>query len=476
MTGSDAGEATVTQLGWTGIARIGVVQAALGSLVVLMTSTLNRVMVVELALPASLPAALVGWHYAVQLSRPKFGHGADRAGSRTPWIVGGVATLGVGATAAAVATELMQRSPLLGIALAVLAFFVIGLGVGAGGTNLLALLACRTPAARKAAAAAIVWIMMISGFILTTVVVGRLIEPFSFDRLIQVVAGVGCVATLASALALRGLDPREASPLEAAADGARSAKPPFAVALREVWSEPRTRRFTIFVAVSMLGYSMQDLILEPFAGLVYDYSPGRSTALSGVQNGGVLLGMITTAVVGTMVGRSRALFMRRLCVGGCVGSAVALVGLVAGALAAPAWPLAPTVFALGLANGIFAVSAIGSMMTLASDGEPGREGTRMGVWGAAQAIAFGVGGAVGAVAVDGVGLVLEAPASAFAVVFALEASVFLVASRLAAGIELVDVEAVRLPAMPAPFELAIDGPATPVASGAAVSAAPIARG
>ncbi|MCA3659868.1 MAG: PucC family protein, partial [Methylobacterium sp.] len=64
-------------LGWLGIFRLGLVQTALGAIVVLTTSTINRVMVVELALPAMLPGLLVGLHYAVQVLRPRWGHGAD---------------------------------------------------------------------------------------------------------------------------------------------------------------------------------------------------------------------------------------------------------------------------------------------------------------------------------------------------------------------------------------------------------------
>ena len=60
-------------LGWLGIVRLGLVQTALGAIVVLTTSTLNRVMVVELALPAILPGALVAMHYAVQILRPRLG-------------------------------------------------------------------------------------------------------------------------------------------------------------------------------------------------------------------------------------------------------------------------------------------------------------------------------------------------------------------------------------------------------------------
>ena len=74
--------ASLRPLGWPGIIRLGMVQAALGSVVVLVISTLNRVMVVEYARPAVLPGALVALHYAVQLSRPRFGYGSDRGGRR----------------------------------------------------------------------------------------------------------------------------------------------------------------------------------------------------------------------------------------------------------------------------------------------------------------------------------------------------------------------------------------------------------
>ena len=70
-------------LSWFSILRLGLVQMALGAVVVLTTSTLNRLMVVELALPAALPGALVALHYGVQISRPRWGYAADSAGRRT---------------------------------------------------------------------------------------------------------------------------------------------------------------------------------------------------------------------------------------------------------------------------------------------------------------------------------------------------------------------------------------------------------
>ena len=90
-------------LGWLGIVRLGLVQTALGAIVVLTTSTMNRVMVVELALPAMLPGALVAMHYAVQLLRPRLGYGSDVGGQRTPWIIGGMALLALGGISASMA-------------------------------------------------------------------------------------------------------------------------------------------------------------------------------------------------------------------------------------------------------------------------------------------------------------------------------------------------------------------------------------
>ncbi|MBL8672011.1 MAG: PucC family protein, partial [Alphaproteobacteria bacterium] len=130
-------------LGWPGIIRLGLVQTALGAIVVLTTSTLNRVMVVELALPAMLPGALVALHYAVQVSRPRMGHGSDLGGRRTPWILGGMAVLAIGGIGASLATALMASDRAAGVALAILSFALIVGGVGASGTNLLVLLATR---------------------------------------------------------------------------------------------------------------------------------------------------------------------------------------------------------------------------------------------------------------------------------------------------------------------------------------------
>jgi BCD family chlorophyll transporter-like MFS transporter len=120
-------------LGWPGIIRLGLVQTALGAIVVLMTSTINRVMVVELALPAIVPGLLVASHYAIQILRPAWGYGADVGGRRTPWIIGGLATLAIGGVGAALGTALTATNPVAGLALAGLAFLLVGVGAARRG-------------------------------------------------------------------------------------------------------------------------------------------------------------------------------------------------------------------------------------------------------------------------------------------------------------------------------------------------------
>lgn len=416
-------------LGWIGIARLGLVQAALGSIVVMTTSTLNRIMVVELALPAILPGLLVAMHYCVQVLRPRMGHGSDVGGRRTPWIVGGMAVLGLGGFGAAVATAWMGSNPPAGIALAVLAFLLVGIGVSASGTSLLVLLAKRVEPSRRAAAATIVWLMMIAGFAVTAVVAGRLLDPYSPARMIGVSGGISFLAFCLTLIVLRNVEAR--FPL-ASGTGPRptlARKPSFREALLHTWNDSQARRFTIFVFVSMLAFSAQDLILEPFAGLVFGFTPGQSTSLSGIQHAGVLVGMLLVAFRGSRLG-----FLRLWMCGGCVASAIALLALTISGLAGPGAPLRTCVFALGVANGTFSIAAIGCMMNLAGAGKDSREGIRMGLWGAAQAVAFGLGGFLGTAASDVARHFVETAGAAYATVFAGEAILFLVAGWFAIGI------------------------------------------
>jgi MFS transporter, BCD family, chlorophyll transporter len=424
---------TPGQLGWLGIVRLGLVQTAVGAIVVLTTSTLNRVMVVEIGLPAVVPGFLIGLHYAVQVFRPRLGFCSDVGGHRTPWIVGGMAVLAAGGVLAALATALMSPRPFAGILIAVLAFLLIGVGVGACGTTTLVLLARGTNERRRPAAATVVWVMMIAGFIITAGIAGHLLDPFSPTRLVIIASGVSLAALLLTVFAVWNIEGPASSPV-ASEPSTHVAKPSFGCALREVWGEAQSRSFAMFIFISMIAYSAQDLILEPFAGVTFGFTPGETTGLSGLQNSGVLVGMVSVALLGSAIGGRRFGSMKMWTVFGCLASALALFALTFAGFVGPAWPLRPCVFVLGVANGIYAVAAIGSMMGLVDKGGRAREGIRMGLWGAAQAIAFGLGGILGTLASDVARLLLASPGLAYAAVFAGEALLFTVSAMLASRI------------------------------------------
>jgi BCD family chlorophyll transporter-like MFS transporter len=414
-------------IGWFSIVRLGTVQAAIGAIVMLATSLLNRVMVVEYSIAAAVPAGLVAWHYGIQLTRPIWGHNSDRSAHRTSWILGGMGILALGTLLSVDATIMMASKGIFPVVLAIVGFSMIGLGVGMSGTALLALLASRVSVERKPAAAAISWTMMVAGIVVAAGVSGSYLDPFTESRLAIVASLVVLVAFCAAALALRGLE-RNSQPV---ATDAPLIDQPLAEVIRNIWTDGSARRFTYFVFISMLAYSMQDLILEPFAGFVFKMSPGESTKLAGVQHSGILLGMLISGAGGSILARRFGQNARLWIILGCFSSAIMLVGLSFAAVVGPAWPLKANVFALGVANGVFAVAAVGAMLQLATDGRTSGEGARMGVWGAAQAIAFGTGGLLGAVIVDQLRARIGQDGVAFQTVFAIEAAMFVIAALIA---------------------------------------------
>ncbi len=407
-------------LSWLQIVRMGLVQMALGAIVVLTTSTLNRLMVVELALPAVLPGLLVALHYGIQITRPQWGYRSDTGGHRTRWIIGGMAILALGGLSAAYGVVLLETSFALGMAVSVAAYAAIGIGVGASGTSLLALLATATAPHRRPAAATITWLMMIFGIAVTAGVSGQFLDPYTASRLMAVVAVVTGGAFVVTCLAVWGIERSVIARPE-------TESAPFIEGLREVWAEPKARTFTIFVFLSMTAYFMQELILEPYSGLVFNFTPGQSTTLSGAQNGGVFLGMVVVGIAGTAL---RLGSLKSWVIAGCLGSAASLGLITTLGMVGPTAPLLPAVVLMGFFNGMFAVAAIGSMMALAGDGRGAREGTRMGLWGAAQAMAAGFGGLAGAGLADLLRTQMT-DAAAFGSVFVFEAALYVAAAYMA---------------------------------------------
>ncbi len=413
-------------LGWFGIIRLGLVQMSLGGIIVLATSPFNRVVVKELGLPATLFGLLIGLHYAAEMLRPRWGHGSDKGGQRTPWIVGGMAVLAISVIAAAASIALMSTNTVLGISGAVLSYIGIGVGAGAAGTSLIVLIAKLTSPARKPNAAALVWTMMIAGTAISAITYGALIDPFSMHRMIVVSSAISAFCFASSVIAIWGIERGAASSQTESEKRATS----FLEAVRDVWSEPQARRMTVFIFVSMLAFSAQEVLLEPFAATAFNWTPGETGALFGLHRAGTVIGMALGAVIGSL-GRKNAIAARFWVAGGCFASALGLFVLASVGFSGVAGLLKVVVFSLGVANGVYAVAAIGTMISLANAGKGAREGVRLGLWGAAQGSAFGLGAVAGPAAVNLAQVTLGLSAGAYALLFLVQGTLFVISTGLA---------------------------------------------
>ena len=331
--------------------------------------------------------------------------------------------LAAGGVLAAVAVAVASTQLIAGLTLAFFAYALIGVGMSAAGTSLLAHVAEQVEPRKLGAAAALLWIMMIFGIAVTAGVSGQLLDPFSFTRLIAVTAGVCVIAAILASIAAWGSWGMVKPPLT---EPAVPRDASFRTVLKDALADRTTRRFALFVFAAMLAYSAQDLILEPFAGRVFGMTPGESTKLGGTQHAGVMLGMLGAAILSARFGS-----LRTWAAGGCFASAIALLVLAESPWIGGVALLQGTVFALGVANGVFAVGAIGSMMAMTAADTTRGTGIRLGVYGAAQAIAYGVGSLGGGVMSDITIAMMGDAARGYVAVFSLEAVLFVIAAFMA---------------------------------------------
>ena len=225
------------------------------------------------------------WHYGSRSPAP-LGLWLRTWARRTPWIIGGMGALALGSILATDATVMIAHSPVLGSLLALVAFSMVGAGVSTTALRSWRSWPPASPTERRPAAAWITWIMMIFGIVLAASISGALLQPFSPQRLAMVASGLAGVCFLMTLFAVwKAEDAPETVDQAGPVESAR--RPSFGQVIAEIRTDPLARRFTIFVFVSMLAYSAQELILKKhFAGLVFNMNPGQSAQLSGAERRG----------------------------------------------------------------------------------------------------------------------------------------------------------------------------------------------
>ena len=429
-------------MNWFSIFRLGLVQLCIGSSVVIPLSTLNRLMKVELALPATIAGFLIALHYAVQLTRVNWGHLSDKSQNRSQWIVLGMLILGIGGILASASIPLIESRFSYGIILALLSYSLIGFGVGAAGTPLLALLATYSSKSQKGFAASITFLMMILGLAITGITVGIILDPYSHQKLIKITSSLAILTNIISFLSLRNLERSLQNSSNALTQNTINSDVPILEGIKKVWMERDARLFTIFIFISMGAFSMQDPILEPFAGEVFGFTVGESTKLDGFHKIGTLIGIISIVLclsklrIGfgslSIVKNERLGSEKLWLITGCLFSALSLfiISLLALTFTEPNL-LNSVVFIFGISNGVFTAGVLGTMLHLASRGSgDNKEGTRMGIWGAAQAYATMIAVFFSTLLVDILGLVMTSLPSVYGIVFLTAASFFIASAYL----------------------------------------------
>ncbi|MGF1549874.1 MAG: BCD family MFS transporter [Sphingomonadaceae bacterium] len=374
--------------------RLALFQVSVGMATVLLTGTLNRVMIVELSTPAWLVALMVAIPLVVAPFRALIGHKSDTHRSllgwrRVPYIWFGSLMQFGGLAIMPFALLLMSRpeSFAAGVAFGGIAFLLTGAGLHTTQTAGLALATDLAPPDRRPRVVALLYVMLLVGMMFSAFVIGGLLADFSPTRLVQIIQGAAVLTMVLNIVALWKQEARDK-----AMTAPERETPAFAEVWRAFIAEGRSARLLVAVGLGAAAFSMQDVLLEPYGGEILGLSVGATTALTGAWAAGTLAGF---ALAARRLGDGSE--PHRVAGFGVVaGIAAFLMVLFAGPLASPGLLFAGAA-TIGLGLGLFAVGTLVAAMALARDGQAG---IALGAWGAVQASAAGVAILVGGVARD----------------------------------------------------------------------------
>ncbi len=392
-------DAASTELPLKRLSRLALFQVSVGMAIVLLNGTLNRVMIVELAVPAWLVSTMISLPILFAPARVLIGHRSDNYRSalgwrRVPYIWMGTLMQWGGLAIMPFALLLLSgdtTGPMwIGHVATALAFLMVGAGLHTAQTAGLALATDLAPEDTRPRVVALLYVMLLAGMGLSALVFGALLENFSQIRLIRVIQGAAVVTLVLNFIAMWKQEPRRHLP--SAAD---TQAQDFRAAWRQFARSTRSGRFLVAVGLGTAAFSMQDILLEPYGGEVLRLSVSATTMLTALLAGGTLVAFALAARL-----LSRGIDSLALAALG------ALVGVGAFCAVIFAAPLgSATLFRVGTAcigfgGGLFAVGTLTAAMSLNSGGQ---SGLALGAWGAVQATAAGLGIALGGLIRDVVG-------------------------------------------------------------------------
>ena len=416
-------DAASPELPLSRLLRLSLFQLVIGINMALLVGTLNRVMIVELGMPAWIVACSVAIPLVFAPLRAFIGYRSDTHPSplglrRLPYLwmgslmlFGGLAIMPF---ALLLLSESMDQTLSLGHLGACLAFVLVGAGMQVTQTAGMALANDLAPAEKRPRVVALLYTMLLVGMIGSSAVLGWLLEDFSPKLLIQVIQGSAVLVLVLNLMALWKQEARQAR------RGAREAH-----GFKQSWGQliqlPHMKRFLWTVGLGTSAFSMQDIILEPYGAEVLGLSVGMTSSLTAISMAGALL-----AFMGSAKWLSQGIHACRLASLGVLMGLPAFALVIFSAPMESAWMFRIGVLLIGFGGGLFSVGMLVTAMSL-----PNKEhsGLVLGAWGAVQATAAGASMALGGVIRDVVaqcvqwgwlGEPLMGPATAYSFVYHIE--------------------------------------------------------
>ena len=421
-----------TELPLARLLRLSLFQVSVGMAIVLLTGTLNRVMVIELGQATWLVSLMISLPLLFAPLRALIGHRSDHHRSflgwrRVPYIWAGTLLqfggLAIMPFALLILSEPAAAPPWVGATAAALAFLLVGAGLHTTQTAGLALATDLVKPDQRPRAVALLYVMLLLGMIVSSVGIASLLQDFSNLRLVQVIQGAAVVTILCNLLALWKQEARQPTrtPMDAV-------QPSFRKAWREFQRNDRAPRLLLAVGLGTAGFSMQDILLEPYGGEILGLSVSATTGLTAILG----LGMLAAFALSSRVLSQGADPARLAAYGALVGIFAFAAVVFSNPLASPLLFRAGTAM-IGFGSGLFAVGTMTSAMALARGGQ---SGLALGAWGAVQASAAGLAIAAGGALRDivshlaasgALGPALTGPATGYGAVYHVEIAVLFAA-------------------------------------------------
>ncbi len=405
--------------------RLSLFQISVGMALVLMNGTLNRVMIVELGVPASLVALMISLPLVFAPFRALICFKSDTHRSvlgwkRVPYVWMGTMLQFGGLAIMPFALLVLSGdagAPIfIGTLGAALAFLLTGAGLHIAQTAGLALATDLAPEHARPRVVAMLYVMLLVGMVLSGLVFSELLDNFSEIRLIQVIQGAGLLTMVLNVVALWKQEAR--NPSRTSFD---KVHPPFIGAWENFTRTRNAKRLLVAVGLGTAAFSMQDILLEPYGGEVLGLPVSATTLLTAMTASGTLVAL---GIAARLLGRGAD--PCRLAGYGALVGVFAFAAVIFAAPLKSVWLFRIGTTLIGFGTGLFSVGTLTSAMSLAR-GEYG--GLALGAWGAVQACAGGLAIAAGGALRDGVsalasagslGPALDDPAIGYSFVYHIE--------------------------------------------------------